>query len=412
MLKTKPNAFGVVEATLGKINKVSRPAQKFILHIVELWLGMNCRYRFSNMARWGSMAEKTYRNWFKKCFDWLGFSKELAGQYFGREVIAVFDPSYIKKSGRETYGIGKFWSGTSQKVLKGLEIGCLAFIDVAAGTALHALAVQTPSPGSLKQEGKTLVHHYVNVIADCMAEIVEHTVYLVVDGYFMKKEFIQPLLGAGLHVITKGRHDINLQYLYRKPQRKGRGRKKLYDGKVNTGAIDKRRLRCVYKDDKMLVHAGLVYCVLLKQIVLAAFVYYPYREKPEIIIGTDVEMTAATLCRYYGLRFQVEFLIRDAKQFAGLEDCMARDETKLHNHFNLSLTAVSVAKAAYHLSLPEEERGSFSMADVKMLYMNQLLTTRIFSNLGLDLSCRKIKRLFNQCLNFGRVYPDQAGIRA
>lgn len=109
------------------------------------------------------------------------------------------------------------------------------------------------------------------------------------------------------------------------------------------------------------------------------------------------------MCKYYGLRFQVEFLIRDAKQHAGLEDCQARDKQKLHAHFNIAMTVVSVAKAAYHLSIPESQRRSFLMADIKMLYMNRLITNRIFSNLALDLSSRKIKRIYNQCLDFGRL---------
>jgi hypothetical protein len=85
----------------------------------------------------------------------------------------------------------------------------------------------------------------------------------------------------------------------------------------------------------------------------------------------------------------VEFLIRDAKQYAGLEDCQARDRQKLHTHFNVAMTIVSIAKAAYYLSQPIESRGSFSIADIKMLHMNQLITKRIFCNLALDLSCRK-----------------------
>ena len=67
------------------------------------------------------------------------------------------------------------------------------------------------------------------------------------------------------------------------------------------------------------------------------------------------------------------------------------------------MSAVSIAKAAYHLSIPKEQRGSFSMADIKMWHMNQLITKRIFLNLDVDLSCEKIKRIYNQCLNFGRL---------
>jgi hypothetical protein len=296
-----------------------------------------------------------------------------------------------------------FWSGVRQKALKGLEIGCLAFVDVTAGTAMHAWAEQTPSPKSLKAEDKTLVTHYVSVIKKHLSAIKAITRYLAVDGYFMKKEFIAPLQKEGLHIITKTRSDANLMYMFNGKQKSGRGRNKKYDGKINTAKIDKRRLSCCYADEDMKVYGGEVYCVLLKQTVLAAFIYYGEKEKPEIIISTDTRIEVMKMCKYYGLRFQVEFLIRDAKQFTGLEDCMARDEQKLHTHFNIALTVVSVAKAAYYLSLPKQQRESFSMADIKMLHMNQLMTERIFSNLGLDLSCRKIKRIYNQCLNFGRI---------
>jgi hypothetical protein len=403
MLNTKPNALRVVEATLGKIKKVKRPVSKFIIHIVELWLGMNCRYVFSNMERWGKMTEKSYRFGFSKFFDWFKFNYALVRQHCAKEVIAVFDPSYIKKSGKQTYGMGMFWSGVRQRALRGLEIGCLAFVDVANGTALHGIAAQTPSPKTLKESGKTLIHHYVGIIEDHIVDIKAMTRYLAVDGYFMKKDFIKPLLKQGLHIITKGRHDANLKYLYKGRQKGGKGRPKLYDGKVNIAAIDKRKIKCCYRDEDKEVYAAIVYCVQLKQQVLAAFIYYGEKKQPEIIIGTDIDMDAMCMCRYYSLRFQVEFLIRDAKQYAGLEDCQARDEQKLHTHFNIAMTVVSIAKATYHLSIPSEQRGSFSMADIKMLHMNQLITKRIFSNLALDLSCRKIKHIYNQCLNFGRL---------
>jgi len=403
MLNSKSNAVRVAETTLGKITEVKKPVSKFIIHIVELWLGMNCRYVFSNMERWGSMTEKSYRNRFKKFFDWFGFNFQILRQHGGEEIIAVFDPSYLKKSGKQTYGLAMFWSGVRQKALKGLEIGCLAFVDVAAATALHRVAEQTPSPKELKAKGKTLVNHYVEVIEKHIGASKAVTRYLAVDGYFMKKEFISPLLKRGLHIITKARSDANLMYVFKGKQKSGKGRRKLYDGKIDIRKIDKRRLARCYSDEHIEVYAGVVYCVLLKQVVLAAFIYYGEKEKPEIIICTDTTLEAMTMCKYYGLRFQVEFLIRDAKQHAGLEDCMARDKNKLHAHFNIAMTVVSIAKAAYHLSVPAEQRGSFSMADIKMMHMNQLITKRIFSNLALNLNCRKIKRIYNQCLNFGRL---------
>lgn len=67
----------------------------------------------------------------------------------------------------------------------------------------------------------------------------------------------------------------------------------------------------------------------------------------------------------YALRFQIEFIFRDAKQFAGLTHCQSTDKNKLENHFNLALGAVSVAKAAHWLPIDKEQRGPFSMAELK-----------------------------------------------
>jgi hypothetical protein len=403
MLYTKSNAMQVAEATLGKVKKVSKPIGKFLLHILERWLSMNCRYVFTNMERWGGGMEKSYRGMFQKFFDWFGFNYELVKQSCKGDILCVFDPCFVKKSGKKTYGVGQFWSGVAGRALKGLEVGCLCFVEVTAGTALHALAKQTPSVASLQKKGKTLVDHYVSVIKKHLKEILSLTRYLVVDGYFAKKEFIQPLVEKGLHLITKMRQDANLRYRYTGERKGGKGRPKLYNGKVEVKALDKDKVPLCYRDKEVAVYWAVLYAVQLKMKVLVAFVYYKGKSKPEIIMSTDVEMDVFIMCRYYGLRFQVEFLIRDAKQHPGLEDCQARSKEKLHTHFNVALTAVSLAKCAYWLPLPKEQRGSFSMADVKMMHMNQLITTRIFDNLDVDLSDKKIKQLYDECLNFGRL---------
>lgn len=53
-----------------------------------------------------------------------------------------------------------------------------------------------------------------------------------------------------------------------------------------------------------------------------------------------------------------------AKQFTGLEDCMVRDEQKLHTHFDIAMTVVvSVTKAAYYLSIPKEQ-GEVSQGQI------------------------------------------------
>ena len=58
-----------------------------------------------------------------------------------------------------------------------------------------------------------------------------------------------------------------------------------------------------------------------------------------------------------------------------------------------------MAKATRWLCLPQLCRGPFSMGNVKVAYYNKFMADRIFSTLGLDLNCKKIKRLYYKCLN-------------
>ena len=68
--------------------------------------------------------------------------------------------------------------------------------------------------------------------------------------------------------------------------------------------------------------------------------------KPSYIVlfSSDLNQTADDLYRLYRLRFQIEFIFRDAKQFTGLSDCQARDAKKLDFHFNASLSALNLAR--------------------------------------------------------------------
>jgi hypothetical protein len=63
-----------------------------------------------------------------------------------------------------------------------------------------------------------------------------------------------------------------------------------------------------------------------------------------LLFSTDVQQDPMQIYQCYKLRFQIEFIFRDAKQFTGLADCQARDALKLEFHFNASLTALNLAK--------------------------------------------------------------------
>lgn len=402
MSSTNLNAFGkvkhLVDAILNEILVTAKPQYKFMISLFEVWLGLPVRYTILNLSRFGNYCEKNIRLHMERKFDFTAFNKQLIRQSCSHELIAAFDPTYITKSGNHTPGLGIWWSGSESRAKKGLELGCLSIVDVEAGTAMPLRSVQTPGRQELKEKNWTLIDHYIDVITGQITTLKEMVKYLTVDGYFMKKDFINPIVKAGLHIITKMRPDANLRYLYTGPRRPGRGRPKLYDDKVDCDKIDKRRIRECQIDNDAIYYSGVVYSISLQKKVRIVYIEHRVTGKYEILLSTDTELCPVSVLKYYRLRFQIEFLIRDAKQHAGLDDCQARSANKLDFHFNMSMTTVAIAKATSWLCLPQLCRGPFSMRNVKVAYYNKFMTDRIFSTLGLDMNCKKIKRLYHKCL--------------
>jgi hypothetical protein len=99
---------------------------------------------------------------------------------------------------------------------------------------------------------------------------------------------------------------------------------------------------------------------------------------------TDTEKDWQWILERYGIRFQIEFLFRDAKQFLGLAHCQSTHETKIENHINLALSTVSVAKAAHRLPIPKDQKGPFSMAQLKAYYHNLALFEQFSVAVGLN----------------------------
>jgi len=67
------------------------------------------------------------------------------------------------------------------------------------------------------------------------------------------------------------------------------------------------------------------------------------------------------------------------------------------------MMSVSAVKYQTWAKLPDKEQVPFSMRSIKTYCMTKYMTETIFSNLALDLSFNKIKRLYNQCLNIGSM---------
>ncbi|MDQ3398853.1 MAG: transposase, partial [Deinococcota bacterium] len=99
--------------------------------------------------------------------------------------------------------------------------------------------------------------------------------------------------------------------------------------------------------------------------------------------STITEFTAQQLVRRYSVRFQVEFLIRDAKQFTGLSDCQARNQAAIHFHLNASLVAVNLARLEARQNHDAQQAFVFSLASLKHRAFNTHLLDLIIERFDL-----------------------------
>ena len=397
----------LVEKIVNKIEGLKKPRKKFMISIIILYLSIRGRHTFKGMERYGDKNEKTYRLQFEQDFDFLSFNLKLANAYLSEHRVLIFDPCYLPKSGKHTHGKGKFWSSCLKRAAPGIEIGGLAVADFTRNTAIILEAIQTPNVEKLRQNGKTLIDHYAKLIIDRSDKVSSISNYLAVDCYFSSKHFVDQITeSTELHIVCKLRSNANLRYLYKGPRRKGRGRPKKYDGKVDPKNLDKRRLKWVYQDQDVIIYQGQLYSWSLKRTINVSYVEFLENGKPTnrhaLFYSTDLELDAKDIYQCYKIRFQIEFLFRDAKQFTGLSHSQARSENKIHFHVNTSLTAVSVAKIAHYFK-KDHSKTPFSIADIKTSYFNELMLNLFLSNLRIDPKLIKNKAMINKLIQFGTI---------
>lgn len=77
-----------------------------------------------------------------------------------------------------------------------------------------------------------MIDWYLHVLCVRKDTLQRLTRYVVADAYFSKLTFVDGALKMGFHVISRIRNDAYFRYLTNEKPRGGKGRLKLYDGKI------------------------------------------------------------------------------------------------------------------------------------------------------------------------------------
>ena len=383
---------------LESVVNISKSFQKVFMDAMKLFMAIPNRVNFLQMGRYGCFSEQTYRNNFENDdFDWFSFNEAIIREHLkgGRKAIAV-DPSFIPKSGSKTPWIGYFWSGCAGEYKRGLEITGIGVIDVDNHECMTLGSVQTPDNATLESYGKNLVDWYSSYLISIQEHLKRISGTVVCDAFFSKATFIKPLCENGFHVISRFRNDAVLFYPTLENRTGKRGRPKLYDGKIDFENLD--ITRCTeYKVNKGKLYGLKAYSKALKRFVSLA-VWYPMdgrTDKWQLYFSTDEMQDAKEVLDFYRTRFQLEFCFRDAKQHAGMTNCQATDFRKLAFHFNASLAAINLAKAAC-----KKMGMKYSISSCKSVIHNAYMLERFICVSGIEPNTQLIDKLFKELILF------------
>jgi putative transposase len=400
------------ELTLTTIRQFSRIALAI--------LAMTGRVTMLGISRWtgDGGSYRTVQRFFHTALPWaslfwLFFRSHLLRP--GHVYLIGGDETVATKAGKHTPGLDRFFASLYGKPVPGLAFFALSLISTTdrksfpiaveqvlrtpeeraaskakpaakraaskAKPAAKGAAAAAPKrkPGrpkgstNIAKTAVTLTPELLRIQAQLRALLTRigsrlSLTYLVLDGHFGNNNALQMARQCGLHLISKLRSDSALYLPYDGPYA-GRGPRRIYGDKLNPRALPASALR----QTSILDHIGTktyhlearhkTFAQPLNVVVLVKTNLDTHAVAHVILFSSDLTLAWATLIEYYGLRFQIEFNFRDAKQYWGLEDFMHTNPTAVTNAANLSLFMVNLVERV--LQDMRERHATMSVLDLK-----------------------------------------------
>jgi putative transposase len=371
---------------------VSKTTVRRMSRITQAMLSMTGRVTMLGISRWAGKggSYRTVQRFFNTLIPWSQIFSKFFEQHLYNpqgDYFLVGDESVITKSGKETHGLDRFFSGLLNKTVKGIAIFSLALVSVkerrsypleveqvvrSDAEKADAKARKKKSqarkelrsnkkpgrPRGSKNRDKTQVELTPELLRIqkmvkkqlAMLKNLVPIYHLALDGHFGNNKALQMVLQCGLHLISKLRCDSALYFVYDGPQKR-RGPRRKYGKKVDYRNIPEKYLveksikdgmeTCIYQA-KMLHRsfAQALNVVIITKTNLKTGAFANVN-----LFSSDLNLTFAKIIDYYSLRFQIEFNFRDAKQHWGMEDFMNVKKIPLTNALNLSLFMVNLSQA-------------------------------------------------------------------
>ena len=377
--------------------------------IVWAMLVMTGRVTMLGLSRWAGKggSYRTVQRFFATVIPWGILFWVFFRQHIYRTndvYLLVGDEVVATKAGQHTHGLDRFFASLYGKPVPGLAFFVLSLVSLQqrhsfpirveqvvrsdaekavskAKTAAKKRKVRGAQrrPGRPKGSKNTpkadgtftpelvRITGWLDALLHLIAGVISLT-YLVLDGHFGNHNALQMARQCGLHLISKLRCDAALYLPYTGPYA-GRGPHRKYGPKIDYDLLPTQYLKETTVEGHIqtdVYQAQLLHKEFpqpLNVVIIAKTNLRTQARAHVVLCSSDLALAYAPLIDYYGLRFQIEFNFRDAKQYWGLEDFMNVTPTGVTNAANLTLFMVNVA---YRLRTDGQPRDpDYSILDLK-----------------------------------------------
>jgi hypothetical protein len=423
---------------------VSSRVLKQMSHVIYGLLISSGRLTMLEISRWTECggSYRTIQRWYHSKFVWLQimwilFMSQL--WQVGHEYIAAGDEVVIGKAGKETFGLGRFFSSLQQRVIPGLSFFAFSVIDVNERQSYPIQVSQIVKPAgektkpdkqkpvkrakhprgrpkgskNKKDEKPILSAELLRIqpVLQAFLAVLKGVLsisYLVMDGHFGNYPSAWLVRQTGLHFISKLRYDAALYELFSGKYR-GHGPHPKYGDKVDVHKMKKKYLKSDTKEKGIrtqIYQATLLnkeFAFSLNVVILLKTNLATKAQAHVILFSTDLDLSYERIMDFYTLRFQIEFNFRDAKQYWGLDDFMNINETAVTNAAHLSFFMVNFSSILLHRF--REINPEFSILDLKSHYRGCRYVSETIKWLPQKPDGILLAEIFEQIARLGMVHP-------
>ena len=369
--------------------------------------------------------------------QWVLFTSQL--HRTDREYIAAGDEVVFGKAGKETYGLGRFFSSLQNRVIPGLSFFVFSLIDVQERQSYPMQAVQMvkepkqqkkkekeepirekkrpvgrPKGSKNKKNGPPILSSEllrIQPILQAFLVVLKGMLtvrYLVMDGHFGNFPSAWMVLQTGLQLVSKFRCDAALYEPFA-GKYCGHGPRPKYGDKLDVRKMKKKYLKAEATEAG--IRTQTYQATLLNRefaspinvVVILKTNLSSKKQAHVILFSTDLELSYQKLYDYYTLRFQIEFNFRDAKQYWGLDDFMNVKQTAVTNAANLSFFMVNFSSIL--LRQHRKNNPEFSVLDLKSHYRGCRYVSETIKLLPRKPDRILLSEIFQQIARLGMVHP-------